>query len=71
MQAKLSQVDAMSKKIAELQSQVESNQAASHILSELIVKGDAVQDEHGNVQVVKHASPVKGGDDSDMDKMIE
>ena len=64
-------MDAMSKKIAELESQVESNQAASHILSELIVKGDAIQDAHGNVQVVKNASPVKGNDDSDMDKMIE
>ena len=46
---KLEMFDAMQKKITDLTTQVQSNEAAANILNDILNKGDAIQDEHGVV----------------------
>ena len=50
---KVAQYEAMALRIQELEQQATSNQAAANILSEMLQKGEAVQDEEGRISILK------------------
>ena len=50
---KVQQFESMAQRIQQLEQQANSNQAASNILSEMLQKGEAVQDDEGRISIIK------------------
>ena len=53
---KVTQVDELLRRCQQLEDQAENNNAASTIITEMIEKGKAVMDGHGNVTVIQAGS---------------